>query len=140
MRWIGQLGDQDLDPQLLLWDMHRGLDRSVLPGGRTVIHFRFPDVPPNARDWWLVATPEEVDVCDEDPGHSVSVDITASLRGLTQVWLGDLAWADALRSGIVRVDGPEAVRRAVPTWFTLSVFAAVPRPEPRRPAPPPPPE
>src|SRR4051794_6516852 len=35
-RWIGELGDEDLDPKLLLWDMHRNVDRAALPDGRTV--------------------------------------------------------------------------------------------------------
>jgi DNA-binding HxlR family transcriptional regulator len=27
-RWIGHLGDEDLDPKLLLWDMHRSVDHT----------------------------------------------------------------------------------------------------------------
>ena len=42
--------------------------RSV-PPGRTVVSFRFPDLPAKRRSWWLVLTPEAVDVCDFDPGH-----------------------------------------------------------------------
>ena len=30
-RWIGELGDEDLDPKLLLWDMHRNIDHSAGP-------------------------------------------------------------------------------------------------------------
>ena len=127
-RWIGELGDEDLDPKLLLWDMHRHVDRDAIPDGRTVLQFRFPDVPTEARDWWLVITSEEADVCDVDPGFQVAVTVTASLRGLTEVWRGDRPWSDALRSGDVAVQGPESLRRAVPRWFTLSTFASVPRP------------
>jgi DNA-binding HxlR family transcriptional regulator len=54
MRWMGRLGDHDLDPKLLLWDMHRNVDRSATPAGRTVVQFRFPDVVARARSWWLV--------------------------------------------------------------------------------------
>jgi hypothetical protein len=41
-RWIGQLGEMDLDPKLLLWDMHRNIDHTAVPGPRTVVQFRFP--------------------------------------------------------------------------------------------------
>ncbi|MFR0358888.1 hypothetical protein [Streptomyces sediminimaris] len=58
----------------------------------------------------------------------MAVTFTASLRSLVRVWRGDLGWSDALRAGSVRVDGPEALRRAAPGWFTLSTFASVPRP------------
>ena len=127
VRWIGEIGDEDLDPKLLLWDMHRNVDRSATPTGRTVVHFRFPDGPPKGRDWWMVITPEEIDVCDVDPGHPVTVDIVASLRRLVEVWRGDVAWADATKSGDVRIAGTDRHRRAVPRWFKLSPFASVPR-------------
>ncbi|WP_144127265.1 winged helix-turn-helix transcriptional regulator [Catellatospora sichuanensis] len=130
VRWIGELGDQDLDPKLLLWDMHRHVDRAVVPSGRTVLQFAFHDVARPLRDWWLVITPEDVDVCDFDPGHDVSVTVTASLRGLTRVWLGELSWADGLRRGDMEIEGPQDLRRAVPSWFRANVFATVPRPEP----------
>ena len=128
IRWIGELGDEDLDPKLLLWDMHRNIDHSVVPAGRTVVLFAFPDVPPAARRWWLVITPEDADVCDHDPGHPVAVTVTAGLRRLTEIRLGDLSCAAALRSGAVELQGAEALRRALPGWFTLSLFASVPRP------------
>ena len=127
IRWIGELGDEDLDPQLLLWDMHRNIDHAATPGGRTVVQFRFPDLPAKARDWWLVITPGAADVCDADPGYPVAVTLTATLRQMTQVWRGDLSWPEALRTGAVKVLGPEELRRALPSWFTLSPFASVPR-------------
>ncbi|MGY4682019.1 winged helix-turn-helix transcriptional regulator [Micromonospora aurantiaca (nom. illeg.)] len=128
VRWIGELGDADLDPKLLLWDMHRHVDHDAVPPGRTVVRFRFRDVPTTQRDWWMVIAAGEADVCDSDPGHDVTVTVTADLRALVQVWMGDLEWAAALRGGAVEVTGPEALRRAAPGWFTLSPFAAVPRP------------
>ncbi|MEU2611552.1 helix-turn-helix domain-containing protein [Micromonospora sp. NPDC007271] len=131
VRWIGELGDADLDPQLLLWDMHRHVDHRAVPEGRTVVHFRFRDVPAGRRDWWLVIRTGEADVCDVDPGHGVTVAVLADLRALVQVWLGELSWPEALRGGAVEVAGPEALRRALPRWFTLSEFAAVPRPAAR---------
>ncbi|MGE5291862.1 MAG: winged helix-turn-helix transcriptional regulator [Micromonosporaceae bacterium] len=128
IRWIGDLGDEDLDPHLLLWDMHRNIDHRAMPNGRTVVQFRFSDVPASTRDWWLVITSGEADVCDTDPGYAVAVTVTSSLRSMVEVWRGDLSWPDALRSGAVQVHGPQTLRRAVPRWFTLSSFASVPRP------------
>jgi len=129
-RWIGELGDADLDPKLLLWDMHRHVDHDALPPRRTVVGFRFPDADPRARDWWLVLHGGEADVCDDDPGHPVDVLVTAPLRRMVAVWMGDVSWSAALRSGDVRLEGPPELRRALPAWFTLSSFAAVPRPRP----------
>jgi DNA-binding HxlR family transcriptional regulator len=127
-RWIGQVGDEQLDPKLLMWDMHRRIDHDQVPPGRTVVRFRFEDLPPRERDWWLVIAAGDADVCDVDPGHDVAVTVQGSLRGMVQVWMGDVPWAQALRSGTVEVQGPERLRRAVPEWFALSPFAVVPRP------------
>jgi DNA-binding HxlR family transcriptional regulator len=65
-RWIGELGDRDLDPRLLLWDMRRNVDHTAVPDGRTVLYFRFPEVRGTAGRWWLVLTRGEADLCDQD--------------------------------------------------------------------------
>ena len=127
-RWIGEIGDEDLDPKLLLWDVHRNVNRALVPEGRTVVQFRFPDVAADVRDWWLVITADEVNVCDADPGYPVAVTLTASLRRMTEIWRGDLRWAEAVKAGQLDVRGPQVLRRAVSGWFTLSPFAKVPRP------------
>ncbi len=127
-RWIGELGEADLDPQLLMWDMHRRVDHDAVPAGRTVVQFRFPELASGSREWWLVILDGDADVCDQDPGFPVAVTVTSSLRSLVEVWLGDLGWPAALRSGAVRVEGPPALRRAVPRWFALATFASIPRP------------
>jgi DNA-binding HxlR family transcriptional regulator len=128
VRWMGELGDEDLDPKLLLWDMHRNIDHGAVPAGRTVIQFTFPDVPAKTRNWWLVITPGQADVCDADPGHPVAVTVTAGLRSMCQIWRGDLGWPEALRLGAIQINGPQPLRQAMPHWFTLSAFAAIPRP------------
>jgi len=132
VRWMGELGDQDLDPKLLLWDMHRNIHHGAVPAGRTVVQFTFPDVPAKTRYWWLVITSGQADVCDADPGYPVSVTVTAGLAVMCQVWRGDLGWGQAMRSGAVLLNGPQTLRRALPSWFKLSAFAAVPRPAQRQ--------
>jgi DNA-binding HxlR family transcriptional regulator len=130
-RWIGELGDRDLDPKLLLWDMHRNIEHARLPDGRSVVEFEFSDVPSTQRRWWLVLTAQEADVCDEDPGYPVGVRVQTTLRRLIQIWRGDKQWAASLKEGAVEVQGPRALCRAVPEWFKWSPFAGVPRPAAR---------
>ncbi|MBI4941636.1 MAG: helix-turn-helix transcriptional regulator [Actinobacteria bacterium] len=127
-RWIGEIGDADLDPKLLLWDMHRNVDLAAVPRPRTVVRFRFTDPGVVDRDWWLVISADDVDVCDADPGHPVAASVTGSLLGVTRWWNGDLSWPALVRSGTVSVEAPSGVRRALPGWFARSPFAAVPRP------------
>jgi DNA-binding HxlR family transcriptional regulator len=128
IRWIPDLGDEDLDPHLLMWDIHRNVDLAEVPPTKTVIRFTFRDVAGSGRDWWLVIKSDGVDLCDFDPGLPAVGTVDASLRGLTRVWRGDEPWAQALRSGELRLHAPVQVRRAIPRWLKLSSFASVPRP------------
>ncbi|HEX7172807.1 MAG TPA: helix-turn-helix domain-containing protein [Candidatus Limnocylindria bacterium] len=128
IRWIPDLGDDDLDPHLLMWDIHRNVDLGEVPPGRTILRFTFRDVAGSGRDWWLVIKADGVDLCDFDPGGEVAVTVDADLRTLSRLWRGDYTWPQALRSGLLRLDGPTQVRRAVPRWLKLSAFAPVPRP------------
>ncbi len=57
IRWIPELGDDDLDPHALLWDMHRNVNLPVVPDGRTVLRFQFSDVRAGAREWARRAVP-----------------------------------------------------------------------------------
>jgi DNA-binding HxlR family transcriptional regulator len=130
IRWTGELGDADLDPKLLMWDLHRNVDLASVPDGTTVVRFDIAGVPARQRTWWLVLTPAEVDVCDLDPGHEVAGTVAGALPDLVAIWRGDRSWLESLRSETVVVTGSEPVRRSIPRWFRPGNFATVPRPDP----------
>jgi hypothetical protein len=79
------------------------------------------------RTWWLVLERREVDLCLKDPGFPVDIVVSADLRTLTRVWMGDVRLAETVRAGLIRLDGPPSLVRAFPTWLTLSAFARVER-------------
>lgn len=128
VRWIGELGDDDLDPHLLMWDMRRTLPIDEWPRARTVLEFRLGGVASKASHWWLVVADGEADVCNSDPGFDVAATVETSLRALTQIWRGDTSWSRALLEGAVTLSGPSDVRRAIPIWLGQGSLAAVPRP------------
>jgi len=128
VRWIGELGEQDLDPHLLMWDMRRTIPIEAWPRTRTTLAFRLDGVAAKASRWWLVVADGEADVCDFDPGHDVAATVETSLLTLTQIWRGDVDWSHALVDGSVTVSGPTEVRRALPSWIGQAPSAAVPRP------------
>jgi DNA-binding HxlR family transcriptional regulator len=127
-RWVGELGEEDLDPHLLMWDVKRTIPVADWPRGRTVVAIRFADVAPPVSRWWVCVAGDEVDICDVDPGFDVTATVRTSLRAMTEIWRGDRAWVDALRAGRVEVEAPREVARAVPGWIGQSTVAAVPRP------------
>jgi DNA-binding HxlR family transcriptional regulator len=130
-RWArAQLGREDLDPGLLMWDIHRRVDVDRLPDRRVVVRFEFRGVPRTSRcptTWWLMLQRPEVDLCLKDPGFEVDLVVHADVAALTRVWMGDVRLADVMRQGLIRLDGLPIFARGFPTWLTLSAFAGVER-------------
>lgn len=128
-RWIGELGEQDLDPHLLMWDLHRTIPLAAWPRGRTVVAFEFHDVAPRVGRWWLCVTGDDADVCDYDPGFEVTATVSTSLRTMIEIWRGDRGWGPTLRAGMVTIAGSRTTTREVPTWLGQMSTAEVARPE-----------
>jgi len=133
-RWArSQLGREELDPGLLMWDIHRRVNVDRLPERRVVVRFDFRGVPRDSRcptTWWLVLQRPEVDLCLKDPGFEEDLVVDADVSALIRVWMGDVRLRDMMRRGLIRLDGLPMFARAFPTWLALSSFAAVPRPRP----------
>lgn len=127
-RWVGELGDHDLDPHLLMWDMRRTVPIDAWPRSRTVVAFQLSGVAPKDSRWWLVVSEGQADVCDADPGYDATATVEASLKTLTQVWRGDISWSRAVLDGSIKVSGPGDARRAVPRWLGQSPMAEIARP------------
>jgi DNA-binding HxlR family transcriptional regulator len=131
-RWARQqVRAEDLDAGLLMWDIRRRVNTDRLPDRRVVVQFDFRAVPKTVRrppTYWLILERRDVDVCLKDPGFEIDLAVNADLLALTKAWMGDVRLADAMRSGLVRVEGPSALVRAFPGWLALSGFAGVERP------------
>lgn len=119
--------EPDLDVALLMWDLRRRVRLERLPSQRVVVQFDFSDAPPKQAQWWLVLD-HEADVCLIHPGFAVDVRVATDVETMTRIWLGDLSFASALGSGALWMGGPPDLRRALPEWLALSVFADVDRP------------
>ncbi|WP_405496263.1 winged helix-turn-helix transcriptional regulator [Nocardia sp. NBC_00511] len=131
-RWIPELGEVDLDPHLLLWDIRRTMPLATWPDARTVVALEFADLTGKSARWWLMVDRGTAHVCDYDPGFEVAATVHTTLRTLTEIWRGDRGWAAAMREQTVEISGPAAVRREVPGWIGQSMLSAVPRPDAER--------
>jgi DNA-binding HxlR family transcriptional regulator len=131
-RWAsGQFDPQNLDVSVLMWNVRRGIDLDRVPPGRTVVRFDLRGAAAHCRamrTWWVVLQRPEVDLCLKDPGFEVSLVVSADAAALARVWMGQTTFAQALRSGGVRVEGPRALAQAFPGWLRLSHYAHVARP------------
>jgi len=124
-RWVeSDLSLEHLDAQLLMWDMRRGLDPTPLPPRRSVIQFRYPELPEARRRWWLVVDPdEEVDLCAIDPGFDVDLYVSADLRAMTAIWMGYETVRGAVERGTVILTGDPRLAAQMQRWLGLSPFA-----------------
>ncbi len=101
---------------------------SALPHHLSSIFAPSPKTFRHQATFWLILEHRDVDVCLKDPGFEIDLVVDADLVALTKAWMGDVRLADAMRSGLVRVEGPTALVRAFPGWLALSGFADVERP------------
>ena len=131
-RWsIEQFDVERLDVSVLMWNVRRGVALERLPEGRTVVRFELRGAAARCkgmRTWWLVLQRSECDLCLRDPGFDVDLVVAADAAVIARVWMGQLSFAQALRSGGLRLEGPRALVQAFPGWLRLSHYAHVERP------------
>jgi len=122
VRWaFGDPKPQELDPVLLVWKMHQRIRRDRLPPARTTVEFDFRGR--SGRRLWLVLEPREVSVCVKPPGFDPDLIVRADLSDFYRVWLGEIDYDAAVRSGTVTIDGPLALAREFPRWLAWSPMA-----------------
>ena len=123
-RWVrSDMSDKDLDPTLLMWDIHRHIDTCYFPKSRTVVHFQFIDYEVAMRFWWLVIENDKVDICMKDPGHEPDLYINTQLKALTQVWMGDLSVPQAINAQQIKLSGDSKLKSTFKAWIGRGDFS-----------------
>jgi hypothetical protein len=119
---------ENLDPNLLMWDIRRNIDTKPMPTRRSTIQFIYADLPKAKRNWWLVVDPPAtVDLCSIDPGFDVDLYLVTDLRTMTAIWMGYTTIAAAKREGKLTVTGERALETKMQSWLKLSLFAPIER-------------
>jgi DNA-binding HxlR family transcriptional regulator len=125
MRWArGQMSDDELDVELLMWDIHRRILTQHLPDGQTVLCMSFNDLDKH-KTWWLVIDGDDVDLCTEDTGKDVDLYVTTKLRTMVEIWEGDADLKKAIRDDRVTAIGDKSLIRTMPDWFGLCFVSHV---------------
>ena len=125
MRWArGQMSDDELDVELLMWEIQRRIQTKNLPGGETVICFEFNDLEKH-KNWWVWINEDEIDLCTEDPGKDVDLYLTTDLRTMVEVWQGDLDFKKALKDERMETHGKRTLIKTMPDWIGLCKYMDV---------------
>jgi hypothetical protein len=123
LRWARETIASDyLDVDMLLLYLERSVDPGQLPGRETVIQFKFNDVP-EQRDWWLLVRDGKVEVCITAPGRDVDVFFSTTARTMSEVWMGERAYREAVLAGDLIIEGDLALTRRIRSWLRPSIFA-----------------
>lgn len=123
-RWVrSNLEAEDLDASLLMWDMRRSIDVEIFSPTRLVVHFQYPDAPRGQQDWWLVSENGEVDLCLNDPGYDVDVVVSGSLKSMTEVWICERKFSDAVKAGDITALGDARIINKLQDWLRSSALS-----------------
>lgn len=125
MRWArGQLDEDELDVEFLMWDIHRRLQTDMLPDGETVMCFIFDSLT-KFSSWWLIINNGEVDLCTENPGKDVDLYVRTTLPDLVAIWNGDIKIKTALRKQLLKPQGDSQLVKTMPQWLGVCLYADV---------------
>jgi len=125
MRWArGQLTDEELDVEFLMWEVQRRLDTTALPDGETVLCFIFEELT-QFKSWWIVVDGNDVDLCTKNPGKDVDLYINSTVRSMVEIWEGDLELRTALRKQLIKTNGNRQLVKTLPEWFGICLYADI---------------
>lgn len=116
---------EDVDTDVLMWDMRANVEARADFPERFVVRFRFPDAPENKTLHWLVFENNEVDICYIDPGYEVDVYIEATARDMVRIWMGWLELEKAKAEQRIQIDGPPQFTDDIKSWLKFSGLSAV---------------
>jgi len=118
VRWfIPKARPSEIDPDGLMVWISRHVVLHALPSRRVVVRFDLHGR--TRRLFWLVLRTGDASLCPEHPGFDEDVFVEARPADLYGVFVGRTSLEHALSEGLVRIDGPTSIVRALPRWFVL---------------------
>jgi hypothetical protein len=119
---FGEPTREELDPDLLMWWVHRHVPADQFPPTRTTVEFEFTDV---RRRYWVLLTAEEATLCPQPPGFDTDVAVRTTCSLLYQVWQGHTRTGTYRGTDLLQIQGPRALRVAVRHWLDNGPLAAL---------------
>jgi DNA-binding HxlR family transcriptional regulator len=125
-RWLDRPRLGDLDPELLVYDICREIDRARLPADPLTVEVDFADAP-HPRRWWLTLSAAEVVAGQRHPDTAAAVRVSCTLGALAGVWLGHVTWLQAVRDRAIMLAGETTAVRSLIDCLGASRFAGMAR-------------
>ena len=124
-RWLnsGTIPD-DVDTDMLMWDIHRRIDLEHIGDRRLVIEFDFHGL--SHKVYWLVCENGSISICMDPPGFENDLVVDADTLTLHDVWMGRADLTKAMKRDSIRVHGPSTLARTFVRSLQYSLFAHIP--------------
>lgn len=124
-RWLPRdLPKEELDADVLVWDMRRRVDLDALPAEPVLARIELVDERGRPGTRYLLLRRSEISLCSANPGFPEALRIRAPLRTLVGWWRGDFSLADARHAGMT-IEGRRDLVRSFPRWFQRYALAEV---------------
>lgn len=76
--------------------------------------------------WWIVLEENgERELCLNNPGKGVDVELRSDLRTMTEIWAGDMEIRTAKKNGRLQLSGNPVLIRTLASWLRIGMFANV---------------
>ena len=124
----GHLSDDEMDIELLVFDMQRGIKSEQLPLPKACIGLHFTDQTKYAR-WWIKIDHDKRELCTEAPNDICDLSISCTARDMIQIWMGDAVLAQARLRKQISIDGDPLFVDSIEQWIGLNYYAGHPRAE-----------
>jgi DNA-binding HxlR family transcriptional regulator len=121
-RWL-ELAPAHLDAAMVLWSMCRCMPSDELPDPRMVVRFDLSDGTPQR--FWVVAQRPRPEVCIKPPGFEEDLVVRTDSASLAKWQLGWVSLGTAQRYGLMEVQGPVHLQRALAGWAARHQFADI---------------
>ena len=122
VEWLyDDLDHTDIDAITLTWWMHHRVATDRLPERRVVLEMEH--TAPEPTRIWMLFERREATVCIQPPGFDVDLIVRCATPDLAAVFSGLETWRRSVSTGTIAVEGPPALSRELPHWFTWSPFA-----------------
>lgn len=130
VRWArGQMSDDEMDVELLMYDMARNINPDTLPGGSTILHFTFLGLEKFSQ-WWIVVEDNACELCVDHPGKEPDLAIMTDIRSMIEFYTGDTSLSAIRRAGRMKVIGSKTLELSIAEWLPQMALAHVERPQP----------
>lgn len=121
-RWL-DVAPKNLDPGIVLWAIAKKMDRDRLPNKRLVVRFDIRDAP--KQKFWLLVQRPQPELCKKHPGFDEDLVFKTNTEWLTKWHAGRISLRQAMRDGVIEIEGPAPRVREFAACGGQSPFAVV---------------